>query len=136
MQKMLAAIGALALLGGCSVANDIPRVESSIAIFHRELNAQQYDLIYTNAGPAMKAATTQADLVQLLSAIHRKLGAFQSGSSVGWNDDVNTNGHFVTVNYSAKYAAGAADESFVYRIDGQNVVLTTYRINSNALIVN
>jgi hypothetical protein len=136
MRKAMAAVGLLVGLTGCSVANDLPRVDASIANFHRELNAQQFELIYTSAGPALKAATTQADMIQLLSAIHRKLGDFQSGSSTGWNDNVNTNGHYVTINYAAKYARGGADESFVYRIEGQNAVLTTYRINSTALIVN
>ena len=136
MWKVLSALGAAALLGGCSAGTDIPQVEAGIAVFHKALNAQQYDAIYTSSSPEMKAATSQASLVQLLSAIHRKLGNFQSGSTVGWTDNVNTNGHFVSIRYSAKYDGGAAEESFIYQVDDRGVLLNTYRIDSTALIVN
>jgi hypothetical protein len=55
---------------------------------------------------------------------------------VGWNDNVTTGGHFVTVNYAANYARGTAQESFVYRLDGTSAVLAGYHINSTALISN
>ena len=45
-------------------------------------------------------------------------------------------GHFVTVNYAATYARGAAEESFVYRIDDGHAALAGYHVNSDALILN
>jgi hypothetical protein len=136
MRKSVATLGVLTLLGACSMANDIPLVESDIAVFHKELNAAQFDKIFADSAPDMKSAPSTVPFPQLLAAVHRKLGDFQSGNSVGWNDNVNTNGHFVTVNFSAKYTRGEARETFVYRVDGKSASLAGYNIDSAALITN
>ncbi len=135
MRKIVAAL-ALTFLAGCTAGRDVPSAEAGIAAFHHQLDAQAFDAIYAGSAPDMKTGTSQASFVQLLSAIHRKLGSFQSGSAAGWNDNVTTSGHFVTVTYAAKYAGGAADETFVYRLDGDHAVLAGYHVNSTALIVN
>ena len=134
MRNLVFAVGGLALLAGCSVNKDISHAMDGIAIFHRQLNAGQFDTIYAEADSQFKAGTAQADMVQLLSAIHRKLGDFQSGSQTGWNDNVNTGGHFLTIGYTAKYAGGSAEENFVYRMNGEQAALVGYHINSLALI--
>jgi len=136
MRKRLAGIGGLALLAGCSVGNDLPRADAGVADFHRELNAGQFQAIYNNASADMKGASTPDSMVKLFDAIHRKLGGFQSGARASWNDTINTSGHFVTINYSATYTAGPADENFVFRIEGDRALLAGYHINSMALIVN
>jgi Protein of unknown function (DUF3887) len=127
--------GALALCA-CSIGESIPKAESAITDFHKKIDAAQFDAIYQGASGDMKNSTTQKSLVDLLSAVGRKLGKFQSGKTVGWNESRNTNGHFVTLNYSATYERGTADENFVYRINGDRVLLAGYHVNSNALIVN
>jgi hypothetical protein len=136
MRGAMAGVILLGALTGCSVGADTKLVEAEIASFHRQLDAGQFDAIYLDASSDMKRATTQAELVQLLSAIHRKLGAYSSGKSANWNDNVTTGGHFVTENYASQYARGSASENFVYRIEGQKAVLAGYHINSTALIVN
>jgi hypothetical protein len=73
-------------------------------------------------------------LVRGLSAVHRRLGNFQSGTDTGWYDKVTTNGHFLTINYSAKYDRAAATESFPYRVEGAQALLVAFNITSPALI--
>ncbi len=133
--KKLFLLYGVSCLSGCSVANDTPLAEAGVTEFHRKLDAGQFDAIYAGSAQELKASATQTEMNQLLSAIHRKLGNFVSGSSKGWNDSVTTNGHFLTLNYAAKFAGGPADETFVYRIDGGRAVLAGYHINSMALIV-
>jgi hypothetical protein len=133
MRKM-AAVMACGLLAGCSMNKDIFAADAGISKFHQDLNAARFDEIYTESGAEL--STTQAALIQFLSAVHRKLGNFQSGSSTSWNDNVTTTGHFVTIGYSAKYDRGGADENFVYRIDGPRAILAGYHVNSTALVVN
>src|SRR5580658_4373234 len=133
------AVGSLvlaALAAGCAPMQDTRAADGEIAAFHQKLNAQDFAGIYAASDTDMKGASTQDSLVQLLAAIHRKLGAFQSGKDVGWQDNVNTSGHFLSINYSAKYERGAATESFVYRIDGAQARLAGYHISSDALILN
>lgn len=134
MRRLLASLGLLVCLAGCSIGKDVPLAQAGIDDFHQKLNAGQFDAIYDHASPVLKATTPQTDMVRLFAAIHRKLGPFKSGSAGSWNDNVNTSGHFITIGYSAVYAGGAADESFVYRIDGGQALLAGYHVNSLALI--
>lgn len=136
MRKRVALLVAIGGLAGCSVGQDLPAANAEIGAFHRQLNAQNLPAMYAAASPELRSAWKYDDFAQLLSAVHRKLGNFQSGSTRVWNDNVNTSGHFITLAYIAKFERGAADESFVYRIDGAKVALAGYHISSNALIVN
>jgi hypothetical protein len=136
MRRTVAALAIAGALAGCSVGHDLPAVNAAVGVFHQELNAQDFDKIYSDAGPDFKNPTSPPDYTQLLSPIHRKHGNFVSGAPGGWNDNVNTSGHFVTLGFSAKYERGAAEENFVYRIDNGKALLAGYHISSNALITN
>jgi len=125
-----------ALAAACSPLQDTKAADAGIAAFHQKLNASDFAGIYSGGTPALKANNPQADLVQMFAAIHRKLGAFQSGTDVGWYESLNTGAHFLTINYSARYERGAASESFVYRIDGSQAQLDGYHVTSKALILN
>ncbi len=122
-------------LAGCSAGEDVPLANKAIDRFHTALNAGQFDPIYAGSAKDMKDTTPQPRLVALLAAVHRKLGTFRSGNSVGWNDNVNPAGHFVTINYQAKYEHGPAAENFVYRIENGRATLAGYHVNADALIL-
>jgi hypothetical protein len=136
MRNLMALLAVTFALTGCSMGADISAAEANIPSFHENLDAGKFGIIYETSSSDFKRATTEAALTQLLSAVHRKLGQFQSGKAEGWNDNVTTSGHFVTVNYAAHYARGTAQENFVYRLDGAAVTLAGYHINSTALILN
>jgi hypothetical protein len=99
------------------------------------LNAEEFAAIYADSGPDMKKASTQADMVALFAAIHRKLGNFQSGAVGSWYDNSTTKGDVVTITYDAKYERAPAIETFVWRIDGGHALLRGYFINSTYLII-
>lgn len=126
---------AAALLGGCSFGKDVPVAEKAAEGFHAQLNAGQFDAIYAAGGAALKSTTSQADMTALLAAVHRKLGAFKTGKTDGWNDNVTTGGHMITLSYNANYQNGAAAEQFVYKLDDGQAQLVGYHVNSNALIL-
>ena len=67
-------------------------------------------------------------------AIHAKLGNFCFGRTVGWNDNVSTGGHFVTLRREAQFDRGAAQEEFVFNIVSGKTAMVGYHISSNALI--
>ncbi|CUS43395.1 MAG: hypothetical protein V4610_03915 [Pseudomonadota bacterium] len=54
----------------------------------------------------------------------------------GWNDQVNTGGHFISLNYATSYMRGEAIETFVYKIADGQAKLAGYNVNSDALIIN
>jgi hypothetical protein len=133
-QTVVTMLGALAL-AGCSIGADMPVAEKAITAFHAQLDAAQFGPIYAGSGKEMRDSTTEPRLTAILAAVHRKLGLFRSGKSIGWNDNVNTSGHYISINYQAVYEHGRAAENFVYRIDDGKATLAGYHVNSDVLIL-
>jgi len=123
-------------LAGCSAGTDVPVAEKAVARFHTMLDAGQNAQIYQESASEMKEAAAESKLTTLLAAVHRKLGPVKKAEQKGWNDQINTGGHFVTLNYATSYAQGDATETFVYKIAGDKAQLVGYNINSSALIIN
>jgi len=136
MMKRLSVAVLLFALAGCSAGTDVPVAEKAVARFHTMLDAGQNAQIYQESASEMKSATTEDKLDALLAAVHRKLGTVKQAEQKGWNDQINTGGHFVTLNYATSYAQGDATETFVYKIAGDKAQLVGYNINSSALITN
>ena len=130
-------IGALLIVGSCSSGRDVPQATTAIGEFHRSINAGHFDGIYDASSDDMKKSSPRERLTTILAAVHRKLGLFRSGRAQGWNDTINTSGHFVTLNFAAHYERDpAAMEQFVYRIDGDRTALAGYNINSTLMVLN
>lgn len=136
MRRALVGTAAAMLLAGCSMGQDASTTEKAIGSFHAQINAGQFDAVYAASAEEMKTTTSQVVFDRMMSAIHRKLGAFKSGKVLGWNDNLTANGHLLTLNYAADYDSGAADENFVYRVDGDRATLIGYHVNSQALLLN
>ncbi|WP_198351175.1 DUF4019 domain-containing protein [Flavisphingomonas formosensis] len=129
-------IAGMFVLAGCSAGKDLPLAEQGVTDFHKKLDAGQFDALYAAAGDDLKRSATAATWDQLLAAVHRKLGAFKSGSSAGWNDNFTPSGHFLYLNYASDYERGKAQENFAFRITGGKALLVGYHVNSDALILN
>ena len=136
MSKHWVAFIGCAVLAACSPGTDTKAAEDAISSFHADLNAGNFDKIYDRSGSELKTATPKDKFTKILNAVHSKLGSFKSGKSDGWNDNVTTGGHFVTISYQASYDKGSAAENFVYRVDGNQAVLAGYHVNSDALLLN
>jgi hypothetical protein len=74
------------LLASCgSPTKSIALAKESVDRFHSQLDFEQYSAIYAAADGKLHAATTEADFIKLLQAIHRKLGNVQNSSLKGEN---------------------------------------------------
>ena len=131
-------ITAIALAGpaGCSNSEDMKKAEAAVEHFHQQLNDAAFDAMYAESDDAMKAQATQEKLVKLLSAVHRKLGNFQSAKSTGWKVFTATGGTTVTLAYASSYEHGQADETFSFHIADGKALLNGYNINSLDMIEN
>ena len=129
----LAALAATALAAACSVETDLSSTDAAIVAFHGQLDRAQFAQIYDATSPELKAVTNQTDWVNLLAAVHTKLGRFRTGRRVGWNDTRNTSGHYVSIGYQARYEKGPAMEEFLFRLEGARAVLAGYHVNAKAL---
>ena len=135
MRKLLAA-ALLFGLGACSMGADLPIADQAVTRFHKMLDAGQNAQIYRESAQEMKNAGPEAKLDAFLSAVHRKLGTVTKATRQGFNDQMNTGGHYITMTYATTYTRGEATETFVYKISDGKAALVGYNVNSDALIIN
>jgi|CZKS01.1.fsa_nt_gi hypothetical protein len=125
----------VASTSSCNIAQHVTQqfndATAAVERFHQRLDSEQYAAIYLDTDDAFRKVTSEKEFTQLLSAIHRKLGATQSKQSAGWNVTTTS----TSVVYRTKFAEGEATEQFRWRMDNGKAWLLSYNINSNALIV-
>ena len=68
--------------------------------------------------------------------MHRKLGKVESSEQNNWRMNTTPQGTFVMIARNTKFEKGAAQETFTYKREGEELLLAGYNINSAALIIN
>ena len=121
-------------VAGYGAKKDLATTDSAVVKFHAQLDAGNFDQIYLDSGDGMKKATTQQKLVDLLSAIHRKLGNVKSANRRNFFINWGTSGRTIRVNYDTQFDADTAGEEFVFTVAGDDAQLVGYHISSNALV--
>jgi len=121
--------------GGCGSSKDVKAAEENVSNFHKQLDSQDFLNIYDQADPKLREVTKSDEFIGLLTAIHKKLGNFQSATQPGYFVNFTTSGTTIRLTYTTKYAEGDAQEVFIWRKNGNDLRLLGYNINSNALIV-
>jgi len=124
------------LLAACSSGQDFDLAQAQVVHFRELMAAQKFDQIYSEGADELKKTTTEQNMVRLLSAIDRKLGAVKKAASDGWNVSYNASGTSVTLKFKTEFEKGRGDETFVYRFSGGKAVLAGYHINSNDMMTN
>ena len=108
--------------------------EAAVVQFHNQFNAAQFREIYSQTDEEFKKATSEADFVALLEAIHRKLGTVKQASPTGWRMNATPMGTMVTLGYNVEFGEGKGTEEFTYRVNGGKALLLHYNVNSPLLI--
>ncbi|MCI0350340.1 MAG: DUF4019 domain-containing protein, partial [Acidobacteriales bacterium] len=101
--------------------------------FHNRLNGEQYHEIYAAADRQFRNSGNEEDITSFLRGVHDKLG--NAGDATRQNIMVKATpgGTFATVVYQTKFAHGTASETYVWRLDGQRLLLVGYNIDSRDL---
>jgi hypothetical protein len=123
----------LLILPACSAGKSKQLAEQGVTNFHAQLDAEQYHEIFSNASLEFQKSGTEAEFVELFSAIHRKLGKVQNAKEQTFFINYGTSGTTVTLTYKTDFASGGASEQFVWRV-GEQAVLINYRVDSRLLI--
>jgi len=131
MNKLSLAVAAVAL-SSCSGGENLDLADKAVERFHQQLNAGEFNAIYTQASPALRSATSQGDLIKLLTAIRSKLGPFKSGTRNSWRVNYGTNANTVIL-FDSTYERGKAQETFTFENE-PNAPLIGYNINSPTLV--
>jgi len=127
-------IVAMLMMASCSGGKELAGAENAIIQFHRQLNSGEYRKIYLESDSGLKKVTPEANMIKLLDAVHRKLGAFQTGKQTGWQVNYSTSGTNTAVQFDSKFDRGSATETFTFVGDAQSPRLLSYNINSQALV--
>lgn len=122
------------VLASCHPVQDTQAAEQAVTAFHRQLDAADFKGIYAATHPDFKKAATEKEFVDILEAVHRKLGDVQSSQRATWNINSFNFQTNVQMTYDTTFAQGKAKESFNYRIEDGKAVLRGYNINSPTLI--
>ena len=137
MRRLLCTAFAAAIvyfLGGCGAKADMEKAEAAVDAFHAQLNTGSFDDIYNNSDDLLKNATSQERFVNLLSAVHRKLGTAKSADQKGFFLNYGNQGKIIRLTYSTQYGSDQASEEFIFHASGDRMMLAGYHINSDALI--
>jgi hypothetical protein len=108
---------------------------ASVAHFHEQLNANEYQAIFDEADEGFQQAGTRDESIKFLQAVHTKLGDAGAVHLTNTNVQANTNGSFVVTTYSTTFAHATAVETFTWVKKGGALKLRGYNINSKALVL-
>ena len=126
-----------ALLVACTSIAQKGAAEAAVNQFHDRLDAASYDQIYDGSDDRFKATATREQFAKVLTAIHDKLGKVTASKQTNFSaqDRAGTDvGSYVQLVYDTQFASGRGTETFTWRVDGGQVRLYSYNINSADLI--
>ncbi|HUL33142.1 MAG TPA: DUF4019 domain-containing protein [Candidatus Eisenbacteria bacterium] len=122
------------IFAGCGAKRDLKQADEAVTGFHAQLNAGSFDQIYSDSDDLLKNAISQQKFVNLLDAVHRKLGSAESADRQGFFINYGTQGEMIRVTYATRYDGDQASEEFVFHNGRDGLRLVGYHINSDALI--
>ena len=101
--------------------------------FLQEFNAGTYEQICDEATPALQDAAQRSQLIELLRDVHASLGNATAEKGKGINFETTNAGSFVVTKYKVTFARGSANETIVWKRDGDELRLWAYKIDSSAI---
>jgi hypothetical protein len=124
----------VALQLSCGVKKGREHAERAVEKFHSQLNAGQFQQIYSESDEAFRKAVTEEQALQLFNAVRSKLGTVQQAKLTGWHVNPTTGGSAVTLGYDVDFSEGKGTEQFVYHVTGDKALLFNYNVNSPLLV--
>lgn len=117
------------------MSTDTRLAETQVNYFHLALDEGDGGRLYDESGDEFKRMSQRQQFVDLIAAVHRKLGRVVASEKAGWNVSYNTGGRYVALAYNTRFAQGRGVEQFVYRLSSRKAQLVGYHINSNELVM-
>ena len=108
--------------------------EPQVDVFHKLLNEEKYSEIYSTSDPEFQKAASEKKLTDLLTAVHRKLGAVKSTTTENWNVSTYNMTTRIVLIQNTQFDQGSATEKFSYIVSDTGATLLGYDISSNDLI--
>jgi len=108
--------------------------QKAVVHFHDQLNAENYQQIYSESHTEFQAAINESKAIEYFSAARRKLGKVRSAQLNDWKPN-NANGRtLIGLFYETRFDEDTAREEFIWAVNGNNAVLFRYNIDSPTLV--
>jgi hypothetical protein len=136
LRNGLLALSLLSIVAlGCSAVTDgKPAAEAAIVDFHKMLDDERYADIYALTDQRFKDASSEEDIVKLLTAVHTKLGKVKSSETTNWRANSYNLTSYIELEQETDFENGKATEHFTFVYADKKVSLGGYNINSMDLI--
>ena len=131
VRSCVCVIGFGLLLTACGGTEEAKR---GVDDFRTLAAKKSWGTIYRTAGPELRRGTTEEHFARFMSALDRKLGAWQSADEPVWSVTRGTGGHLVRLTYQSQFANGPGNEQFLWRIERGGPALLGYHVNSALLV--
>ena len=124
----------VALTVSCSFTKGKEQGERAVEQFHQQFNAGQYREIYQQSDKQFQDATKEAEFIEFMEAIRRKLGTIEKADPAGWRVNATPTGTVVALGYETQFSEGKGTEQFTFLISGDQAKLLGYNVYSPLLI--
>ena len=118
----------------CSLTKGKEQGERAVEQFHQQFNAGQYREIYEQSDKQFQDAAKEAEFIELLEAVRRKLGTVEKATPAGWRVNATPTGTVVALGYETQFSEGKGTEQFTFLISSDQAKLLGYNVNSPLLI--
>ena len=135
MRNLVLVAAVCSSLAACSAGQDKVTAENGVAEFRRMMDAGRYGEIYSGAAADFRQASSEQTALRFLEMVGTRLGPVRQSTQQGWNVNMGTGGHMVTLNYATEFTRGRGTESFVFRVEGERAKLAGYHVNSMDLMM-
>src|SRR4030095_9755410 len=130
MRNLVLVAAICSSLASCSAGHDKAVAESGVAEFRRMMDAGRYSEIYTGGAAGFRPASSAQTALRSLEMGGTRLGPVRQSTQQGWNVNMGTGGHMVTLNYATDFTRGRGTESFVFRVTGARAKVAGYHVKS------
>jgi hypothetical protein len=123
------------LLSGCTrTLKALGLAKQATVQLHSEFNAQRYQAIYQSGDAGLRQSASESDFIKFLDGVRQELGTIkqpilQSETFSFGPGQLAT----ITLIYDTNFERGSGREKLIWKIDGDNVALNRYTIDSKRL---
>lgn len=137
--RILQIIGAIIVClaaQGCVFKKAKQVSESCVNTFHQELNDAKFTEMYAATTDGFKSTGSESEFIKFMSAVHQKLGAYESSKQISWRVNAGFKKTVAVVKYESTFEKGKAVETFAVIVSGESAAIQGYLIESRALLTN
>jgi Protein of unknown function (DUF4019) len=121
-------------LQGCGVSADKAKAEAAMGVFHQQLDAEDFNAIWSSTDDALRAATSRPNFEKFVQAVHRKLGHVVKTSGAGWRVQSFNFKTSVVLQQKTDFEHGSGTETFTFVVHGEDLKLAGYHVDSTDLV--